>query len=358
MTAARLLKRITGRSVDAASSEAPVLTHSADRASRPVPRTVEHWCLILSLILMTFMALWLAAAGSSVARAGARVADIALRAPTMEDYLSTLPGKPTIAGLETPALTATEIAGVNPGAAIERAFDSIRQFENARAEFRLGNLKPVISGVALASPAQQAGLQKGDELVSIWGKPAPTVWQFFVAVAANGAPSAEVEFKRGETTYRTSLLLHNGAPLDLNNIGLQIELPDGVRYLGPGDTRRLAEDFMRGYVEGVPAEWRKTYAASLDGLMRALGRRAEDQKARSPQDPVYLRSELILVWHHEAFMAEVERLRSQSSEAMAVLASSLAGLGRALAGLATTLLLALASFYFHSRSKERLRARR
>ena len=359
MSAARLLRRITGRSADkTANTEEPILTHPHRNRARPMPRTIEHWCLIISLSLMALMAFWLAGAGTSVARASARLAETTFRAPMLDDYLARLPGKPASTVADGVPLTATELAAVNVLAAIERAFESIRQFENGRAEFRLGKLKSVVSSVAAGSPAQQAGMQKADEVLTVSGKPAAFVWELFTVVAANGAPNADIEFKRGETTYRTSVMLASGAPLELGNIGLQFEMPEGVRYLGPGDTRRLTEDFIRGYVEAIPPDWRKAYSASLDGVMRSLSKRAEDQKARSAQDPAYLRSEVLLTWHHEAFVAEIERMRSQSLDATQALAASLASLGRAAAGLACALILALVSLAFHSRTSGRSRSRR
>jgi hypothetical protein len=350
---------MTGRGNPAASeTEEPILTRRHLANARPVPRSIEEWCLIISLCLMASMACWLVVAGSTLARVSSYLSHIEFRPPSFQMYLATLPGKTPPDGGDVLPLTASEIAAVNTLAAIERAFESIRQFENARAEFRLGKAKSVLSGVTPGSPAQQAGLQKGDELITIWGKPAGSVWEFFTAVAANGAPSAEVELKRGETVFRATLMQGSGAQLDLGNMGAQIDVPDGVRYLGPGDARRLAEDFIRGYVESVSPEWRKAYAASLDSFMRALSKRVEDQKARSPRDPAYLRSELMLVWHHEAFTAELERLRSKSAEATQAVAAAMSGLGRAAAGLATTILLALVSLAWRARNSVRHRGRR
>ena len=222
MSAARLLRRITGRGADkTANDEEPILTHPHRNRERPMPRTIEHWCLVISLSLMALMALWLAGAGTSLARASARLAETTFRAPKLDDYLARLPGKPVSPVADGVPLTATELAAVNVLAAIERAFESIRQFENGRAEFRLGKLKSVVSSVVAGSPAQQAGLQKGDEVLTVFGKPAAFVWEFFAVVAVNGAPNADIEFKRGDTTYRTSVILASGAPLELGNIGLQ-----------------------------------------------------------------------------------------------------------------------------------------
>lgn len=359
MSAARLLRRMTGRGrnpvEDGAASEESVLTRPP--RSRPVPRTLGHWCLILSLALMSITAVWLAAAGTSVARAAGRVASVQFRAPVLEDYLATRPGGQAVTNFEVPPMTSMELSEVNLPVKIEAAFNAIRQFENSRAEFRLGKLKSVVASVMAGSPSHQGGLQRGDELLSIWGKPATTVWEFLSAVAANGGPAADVEFRRGEVVYRTKIQVSSGAQIDLANIGLSLDMPEGVRYVGPGDARRLAEDFIRGYVESIPPDWRKIYGAGLESVMSSLARRTEDQKARPAQDPAYLRSELILVWYHEAFIAEIERVRLQSSEATQVLSANVAALGRASAAVATTLLLSLMSYAMYSRSRSLHRGR-
>jgi hypothetical protein len=308
--------------------------------------------------MLGLMAVWLAASGSSAARSATRLSEVSLRLPSLNDYLSTLPGKVTAMQDSGTQLTAAEIAAVDVAATIGRVFESIREFENGRSEFRLSKMKSVIAGVTPGSPAAQAGLMRGDELKSIWGKPSEFVWDLFVAVASNGGPRAEVDFSRGGTLYRASLALPSGAALDLTNMGMQFELPEGVRYLGPRDGPRLAEDFIRNYVEAIPPDWRKTYSASLDRVMRALLRRTDDQKARTVQDPAYLRSELILVWHHEAFIAELERFRADSLAASRQMALSVAGLGRAAAGLASFVFLSVLTFALHSRTRRQRRSHR
>ena len=357
-----MLKRMTSAMTSALNApktaEQPALTQRQLVSRRPVPRTLAHWCLIAFLVMLCVTTVWLAAVGSALSRSAQRVAEASLRMPTLGDYLAAQPGgKPAAPEMIAP-LTPGEVAAINPPAVLGKLFESIRQFENARAEFRLAKMKAVLSGVVPASPAALAGLQRGDEIVSISGKPAGFIWEFFLAFGNQGTTRAEVEFKRGDTLYRTALSSPTGASLELANVGMNFELPEGVRYLGPEDARRLADEFMRGYVESIPAEWRKNYVASLDHVMRALARRADDQKARSSQDPAFLRSDLILVWHHEAFVAEIERLRAESSASTKLLAAQLASLGRAVAAAATFGLLALIAQVFKTRGRERLRVRR
>lgn len=354
MTGTRLLRlfsRKSSASSDAGQTENPV---QAPLRDRPVPRPLSYWAVCAALCLLAAGSVWLVAAGLALAHSASRVAGLEFRAPTFEDYVATLPNKPKIPHVEIAPLTAAEAAAVEMTAMVKRAFESVREFENGRAEARLVKLRPVLSGVEAGSPAQLAGFQQGDEIASIWGKPVASIWELFVTMDVSAASSAEVELKRAGTLYKATLSSHSGVPLDVVVSGMLFDIPEGVLFIGTRQMIRAANDFIRDYVEAVPPDWRKTYAASLDLVMRGLAKRLNDQKGRSANDPGFLSHRKLLPWHHTAFLAEMERLRIDTQRAIRAQGAALLAFGQAATGVALALLLSVLALWRHSRTPRRV----
>jgi regulator of sigma E protease len=141
-------------------------------------------------------------------------------------------------------------------------------------------LMPVVVGVVTAgSPAAQSGIQPGDRIVSIAGRPVPTWEDFYVAIGGRANKETAVGFTRnGEELTRT---LTPSVPatksrLEIGDIGV---LPN-------------ARPLIRGVVKGEPAEraglLRNDIVVAVNGEPMTSGTQLRQAIASRPQQQLTL----------------------------------------------------------------------
>lgn len=328
----------------------------------PQPRPMSHWMLIAFLAALALALCWLGYAGYKLHAATVAQHHISMNVPDFEAYLASRPLPPEVrkaqeakkkqhatkatdahAAKATDAHAPKKAANVEPRELIEHAFANFAQFENGRAEFPLRKHEAVVTNVQPGSPAQVAGIVAGDLITAVNGKPAGFLWDVFVQLSAKPASTAELEIKRGDAASVAILKAPANSTIDAGNSGLLFDLPENLHYMGPNDVVELARQFSNRFLDSVPTEWRKEYAGNVDLYSQQLSQRITEQSTMKPEDPLYLRVDQMLVWHHETFMQAVERHSSEERDAENQVGAALDRLGSAVLATALALLLTLAA---------------
>jgi hypothetical protein len=230
-------------------------------------------------------------------------------------------------------------------ARLDFAFEQIANFENTRSEAILREGRATVAGVAPGSPAARAGFITGDYILGVDGEQSGFVWDSLRKLTAAGKSSVLIEVQRDSEVLRGELFAPEGELLTSANSGLYFQIPEGYRFVGENDRRDLRNAFTRSYLEGLAGDERLAYATSLAILGANLMKRGVAQTKLRPDDPNWLKTEVILSDHHNKFnkvltnhTAQIEGMQAQlQSGFVKVGAYLLASLLAAVAALAAAL---------------------
>lgn len=102
--------------------------------------------------------------------------------------------------------------------------------------------QPAVLGEVLPdSPAAQAGLKKGDVIVSIQGDPTPTWKDVQFAISTSPNLAREVEYRRDGETHKSEVLVGAQGNMEIGYIGIQPLIPYVVSEVLPDSPAKAAD---------------------------------------------------------------------------------------------------------------------
>ena len=307
----------------------------------PVFRSAGQWTALVGLLLCASVVLWIMFSAWALVSVAHATAQVRLSPPVLKSYpplLQTRLFSPPVMDQDIQRLLSPEQDS------LVRVFQNMAAFENARAEDLLRSSSTTVQSVLADSPAAAAGLLAGDRITRVNEAPADFVWDLYKALTQTPQQSIAITFERGETPMSAVVELEEGAAFDMTNHGLLFDIPAHIRYLGPTDVSRLAQQLRADYVNAAPSEWRKTYVDGLLTLTQEIVANLSALASAPPDGKNYIRSEELLSWYHGQFLQAVDGQRTTLMRLQALQTQALyeLGLGLLAAGLACLVGLGLA----------------
>ncbi len=317
-----------------------------------LPKPLSYWFLQLALVILLLSAGWLATVGWHIAGNSRQFETLSVVAPSFEQYLGTLglkPPAPVKKAENKAANPATDITKFNVRVALNKVFEQVAQFENARAEPAFKKIDPVVAEIAVGSAAEKAEFKVGDVLQNLSGYKVSTVWDLYTEFNDKPASMVEIEVMRNKKVSKLTLKSLSNSSLDLNTCGLLFNIPKGYNYVSTREIPQLAEQFRTRFVETVPADWRVMYLNNLALFSQGLLGLVSDQQGHKPADASFLRTDQMLLWHHEKFMQAIDKYQSDFRQAGVSQAGQLGAFGEAITGVCAALVLLMVAFAVHLR---------
>jgi hypothetical protein len=320
----------------------------------PTPRPISFWFLAASSVLLLLSLVWMGSVGSQIASKSTTLSQVTPKLPAFEQYarVAKLTGL-TPTPLERGTTEPEPIRGSSASDALGAIFASFAAFENTRSEGRLKQLRPMVSGVELESPAYRAGIRIGDEIAAVGTTDVNTVYDFMIRIGDVNDKSVGMVLRRQGRLFNTTLAVPTDQIITAQNHGLMFATPKGLNVVSRLEAARLAERFERDFVQAVSSSWRGVYIESLGRLAAQLGRYNLSQRELGADDVGYVSLASFLMWHHDQFQRAIDNYLADLQTATISQAQVLSLLGDAVMGLVAALVLFFLSLWFHFRRQAR-----
>lgn len=356
-----------------------------------ITKGLSYWFLVLSILVLAAGTAWTAYVGQKTIDFSKDQALVQIQKPLFNEYLNelgiqkpesspaspsaelpkTIPlGNPIAAAKEKKLqeeqqqLNAKKASQVAPQAApqtdpsvakseesaaptLQKIFSELRVFENKRTEIVFKKIEPVIGKVQKGSLADDWGFKKGDEIKMVASVPVQSLWDFYQLVEET--PTTQLGFLvgRGKKQLKISVTEH-GEKVLANQVGLLFVIPKGLSYMSKSEASDLANQFDERFVKVIGGDFKKDYVASLAGFSAGLIALPIAQEADLVKYEK-LNASAMLAWHHEKFLAAIEKFHTEMRANVAEQTVVMAAFQQALIGFAAAFLLCVIAFVIRSR---------
>lgn len=309
-------------------------------------RGFTFWLVWLSFLIVAGTAGWLSLIGIQISSAGHRFTAQALNQPEFPGYLKAF----RLDHLAAPKPAIEPDKAAIRDASVPQIFEWIAEFENGRSSDRLKKIKPVLSGVVFGSLSERIGIRPSDELVSINDAAVDSVLAVYEMLDQRGEQTVKLVIRRQGKLFAASLSAPLGERINAENSGLLFNVPKGLNVVGKSQASALAGQFDSRFMLLIPAEWRRQYQSSLAEFAHGLLAYTPSQRDVIEGEPGFIRMDQMLSWHHDAFMAAIERHVEETRTASASQLAALGSFGDAIIGLIAAIALFFSAFWIHNRS--------
>ncbi len=347
---------------------------------------LSYWFLILAGLILATATAWTAYVGQNALVFSKGQSLLALEKPVLKDYLATLGielpaqaaptadvelpktvpiGNPIAAAkekkkkeekvnLDQPAKAATvEAARVDvqneetQSPALQKIFENLRTFENRRAEIGFKKIDPVVAKVQKGSLAEGWGFKKGDQITMVTTTPVSTLWDVYELLEEASGQQLSFTVNRGKKSVKI-IATDLTEKVLANQVGLLFVIPKGLSYMSKSESIDLANQFDERFVKVIDGEFKKDYVENLSNFSSGLialpfAREADLAKYEK------LNAVAVLSWHHENFIAALNKFHAQMRDKIAQQAIVMADFQQAIFGFGAAFILWIMAFVIRSR---------